>query len=312
VSGDANIPPPVNILFASETEKAEFWIPLLEKALPQDRFVTTTDQPIDIALIATPPAGTLGKLKGVKLIQSLWMGVEKLLADPGLPKGVPIARLIDPGMVAAMTESVLSHVLDWHRHHYRYRAQQAEREWRRRKQYLASDRTVGILGMGVLGTDAAQKLLALGFNVAGFSRRPKNVPGVQCFTDLASMLRITDALVCLLPLTSETRGILNGRNLGLLKKHGCVINLARGGHLVMSDLLRELDSGHLAHAYLDVFDQEPIAPSDALWSHPGITITPHSAALTEPRTAIAKIVENVERVRRGETPHHLVDFATGY
>ena len=302
----------VNILFASETEKAEFWIPLLEKALPQDRFVTTADQPIDIALIATPPAGTLGKLKGVKLIQSLWMGVEKLLADPGLPKGVPIARLIDPGMVAAMTESVLSHVLDWHRHHYRYRAQQAERQWRRRKQYLASDRTVGILGMGVLGTDAATRLLALGFNVAGFSRRPKSMPGVQCFTDLAAMMRITDALVCLLPLTHETRGILNGRNLGLLKKHGCVINLARGGHLVTPDLIHELDSGHLAHAYLDVFDQEPIASTDALWTHPGITITPHSAALTEPRTAIAKIAENVERVRRGETPRHLVDFAAGY
>lgn len=302
----------VNILFASETEKAEFWIPLLEKALPQDRFVTTADQPIDIALIATPPAGTLGKLKGVKLIQSLWMGVEKLLADPGLPKGVPIARLIDPGMVAAMTESVLSHVLDWHRHHYRYRAQQAERQWRRRKQYLASDRTVGILGMGVLGTDAATKLVALGFNVAGFSRRAKSVAGVQCFTELPPMLRITDALVCLLPLTHETRGILNGRNLGLLKKHGCVINLARGGHLVMPDLIHELDSGHLAHAYLDVFDQEPIASTDALWTHPGITITPHSAALTEPRTAIAKIAENVERVRRGETPHHLVDFAAGY
>ena len=302
----------MNILFASETEKAEFWIPLLEKALPQDRFVTSTDQPIDIALVATPPAGTLGKLKGVKLIQSLWMGVEKLLADPGLPKGVPIARLVDPGMVAAMSESVLSHVLDWHRHHYRYRAQQSEKRWRRRKQYLASDRTVGILGMGVLGTDAANKLLALGFNVAGFSRRAKTVPGVQCFTELAPMLRITDALVCLLPLTTETRGILNGRNLVLLKKHGCVINLARGGHIVMSDLLHELDSGHLAHAYLDVFDQEPIPASDALWTHPGITITPHSAALTEPRTAIAKIVENVERVRRGETPHHLVDFAAGY
>ena len=139
-----------------------------------------------------------------------------------------------------------------------------------------------------------------------------NVPGVQCFTELAEMLRITDALVCLLPLTPETRGILNGRNLGLLKKHGCVINVARGGHLVMSDLLRELDSGHLAHAYLDVFDHEPLVSGDALWSHPGVTVTPHSAALTEPRTAIPKIVENVERVRRGETPHHLVDFAAGY
>jgi glyoxylate/hydroxypyruvate reductase A len=302
----------MNILFASETEKAEFWIPLLERALPQDRFFAKPDAPIDIALVATPPAGTLARLNGVKLIQSLWMGVEKLLADPGRPQGVPIARLIDPGMVAAMSESVIAHILDWHRHHYRYRAQQAERQWRRRKQYLAADRTVGILGLGALGTDVARKLLALGFNVAGFSRRPKDVPGVQCFTDLAPMLRMTDVLVCLLPLTPQTKGILNGRNLALLKKHGCVINMARGGHLVMSDLLRELDSGHLAHAYLDVFDHEPLAPSDPLWTHPGITITPHSAALTEPRTAIPKIVENIERVRRGETPHNLVDFAAGY
>ena len=302
----------MNILFASESEKAEFWVPLLEKALPEDRFLPSADENIDIAIVATPPAGTLAKLKRVKLIQSLWMGVEKLLADPGLPPGVPLARLIDPGMVAAMSESVLAHVLDWHRHHYRYRAQQAERQWRRRKQYLASDRTVGILGLGELGSDAARKLLALGFNVAGYSRRPKQLPGVQSFTELAPMLRITDALVCLLPLTSETRGLLNGRNLALLKPHGCVINLARGGHLVVSDLLRALDSGHLAHAYLDVFDAEPLPASDPLWRHPAVTITPHSAALTEPRTAIAKIVENIERVRLGETPQHLVDFAAGY
>src|SRR5437899_4893707 len=242
----------MNILFASETEKPEFWIPLLEQALPQDRFYAKPDAPIDIAVLATPPAGVLARLKGVKLIQSLWMGVEKLLGDPGLPQGVPLARLIDPGMVAAMSESVVAHVLDWHRHHYRYRAQQLERQWRRRKQYLAADRTVGILGLGELGSDAAQKLVALGFNVAGLSRRAKALPGVQSFTELAPMLRITDALVCLLPLTRGTHGILNGRNLSLLRKHGCVINLARGGHLVVADLLRELDSGHLAHAYLDV------------------------------------------------------------
>jgi len=302
----------VNILFASETEKAEFWIPLLRDALPRDRFVSEASETVDIALVATPPAGTLARLKKVKLIQSLWMGVEKLLADPGLPKGVPLARLIDPGMVAAMSESVIAHVLDWHRHHYRYRAQQAERQWRRRKQYLASDRTIGILGLGELGSDAAKKLLALGFNVAGYSRRPKELAGVQSFTELAPMLRSSDALVCLLPLTPQTRGILNGRHFALLKKHGCVINLARGAHLVASDLVRELDSGHLAHAYLDVFDTEPLPASDPLWTHRGVTITPHSAALTEPRTAIPKIVENVERVRRGETPHHLVDFAAGY
>jgi glyoxylate/hydroxypyruvate reductase A len=303
----------VNILFASETEKAEFWLPLLRKALPEDNFfIEQETKAIDVALVATPPPGTLARLQGVKLIQSLWMGVEKLLADPDLPKDVPLARLIDPGMVAAMSETVLGHVLDWHRHVYRYRGYQAEEKWRRHKQYLASDRTVGILGLGELGGDAARKLLALGFNVAGFSRRPKKLEGVDCFVDLEAMLPKVDALVCLLPLTEQTRGILNAKTLGLLKKHGCLINVARGGHLVVPDLIELLDTEHLAHAYLDVFDREPLPPQSPLWRHPGVTITPHSAALTEPRTAVAKIAENVERVRRGEAPLHLVDFAAGY
>ena len=302
----------MRILFASETEQPEFWIPRLRAALPDDEVVSAVKGSIDVALVATPPAGLLGQLKGVKLIQSLWMGVERLLHDPGLPKGVPLARLIDPGMVAAMSETVLAHVLDWHHHHYRYRAQQAERQWRRRKQYLASDRTIGILGLGELGSDAARKLLALGFKVAGYSRRPKRLPGLESHTELEPMLRATDALVCLLPLTAQTRGILNGRNLGKLKKHACVINVARGAHLAVPDLLQLLDSGHLSHAYLDVFDSEPLPAASPLWKHPGVSITPHSAALTEPRTAIPKIVENVERVRRGETPLHLVDFSAGY
>ena len=302
----------MNILFASETEKAEFWLPLLRHALPDDEFVVSVEKAVDVALVATPPAGTLARLKDVKLIQSLWMGVEKLLADPEYPRGVPLARLIDPGMVAAMSETVLSHVLDWHRHHYRYRAQKAKVEWRRYKQYLASDRTIGILGLGELGSDAARKLVALGFRVAGYSRRPKQLEGVQSFTDLETMLPLCNALVCLLPLTAPTRGVLNEKNLSLLKKHSAIINLARGGHMVIDDVLQSLDSGHLAHAYLDVFDAEPLPASSPLWKHPGVSITPHSAALTEPRTAIAKIVENVERVRRGETPLNLVDFAAGY
>ena len=302
----------MNILFASETEKAEFWLPLLRQALPDDHFLASTESNIDVALVATPPAGTLGKLKGVKLIQSLWMGVEKLLADPEYPRGVPLARLIDPGMVAAMSETVLAHLLDWHHHHYRYRAQQAKSEWRRFKQYLASDRTVGILGLGELGSDVAKKLLALGFRVAGYSRRPKSIAGVQSFTELEKMLPLCDVVVCLLPLTAHTRGILNGKNLSLLKKHAAIINVARGGHVVTADLIKALDSGHLGHAYLDVFDTEPLPKDSPLWQHPGVTVTPHSAALTEPRTAIAKVVENVERVRRGETPLHLVDFAAGY
>jgi glyoxylate/hydroxypyruvate reductase len=302
----------VKILFASQTEKAEVWLPLLRQALPEDDLVALPDKSVDIALIATPPAGTFQKLGRPRLVQSLWMGVEKLLADPTYPRGVPLARLVDPGMVAAMSETVIAHVLDWHRHLYRYRLQQRASKWQRIEQRMASDRTVGLLGLGELGSDAAGKLLALGFNVAGWSRRPKQLPGVQCFTDLQAMLRITDALVCLLPLTPQTAGVLNGRSFAMMRRGGCVINVARGAHLVTRDLVGALDGGWLAHAYLDVFEPEPLPGRDPLWDHPGITVTPHIAALTEPRTAVPKIAENVERVRRGEPPANLVDFQAGY
>jgi glyoxylate/hydroxypyruvate reductase A len=302
----------MKILFASESEKPEFWFPLLQKALPADEFLSSPQEDIDVALVATPPPGTFARLKNLKLIQSLWMGVERLLADPQLPRGVPLARLIDPGMVAAMSETVLAHVLDWHRHHYTYRAYQRETRWHRHRQFLAADRTVGILGMGQLGGDAAGKLRALGFNVAGWSRRPKQVPGVQCFVELNEVLERTDALVCLLPLTEQTKGIINAKTLEKLRPKGCLINLARGGHMVVADVIAALDSGHLRHAYLDVFDQEPLPKESPLWAHPGVTVTPHTAALTEPRTAIAKVVENVERIRRGQPALNLVDFEAGY
>ena len=302
----------MKILFASQTEKAEVWLPMLKQALPHDEIVAQPDKSVDVALVAMPPEGTFQKLGRPKLIQSLWMGVEKLLIDPTLPRGVPLARLVDPGMVAAMSETVLADVLDWHRHFYRYRQQQRGSMWKRVDQRLASDRTVGFLGLGELGGDAARKLAALGFNVAGWSRRPKDLPGIKSFTDLPAMLRITDALVCLLPLTSETQGILNARTFSMMKRGGCVINLARGAHVVMRDLLAALDSGWLAHAYLDVFESEPLLPKDPLWDHPGLTLTPHIAALTEPRTAVPKVVDNIERVRRGEVPNDLVDFQAGY
>jgi glyoxylate/hydroxypyruvate reductase A len=302
----------LNILFASTIEPAERWLPLLRQALPRDNLVLEAGDAVDIALVAAPPPGTLEKLKGAKLIQSLWMGVERLLADPALPRNVPLSRLVDPGMVAAMSETVLAHVLDWHRRLYRYRDQKQEGKWHRFRQYMACDHTVGILGFGELGTDAAGKLRALGFNVVGWSRRPKKVEGVESLTDLEAVLEKSDVVVCLLPLTAQTKGILNLERLKKIKKGGGLINVARGPHVVVPDLIAALDSGRLAHAWLDVFDQEPLPATSPLWKHPGVSITPHAAALTEPRTAVRRLAENIERVRRGEKPLNLVDLEAGY
>ncbi|MDA1117812.1 MAG: glyoxylate/hydroxypyruvate reductase A [Proteobacteria bacterium] len=305
----------MNLLFASTKEDPQRWLRLLEAALPQDRFFAWPDVnggAIDVAIVATHPAGTFAQLPRLKLIQSLWMGVENILADAEVPRGVPLARLIDPGMVHAMAETVIASVLDWHRHRYLYRAQQQARKWKWQPQLLPSDRTVGLLGLGELGSYAAAKLLALGFKVCGWSRRPKSIDGVHCSTDLDDVVSKSQALVCLLPLTAQTRGVLNARAFARMPKGGCVINLARGAHVVLPDLLAALDAGQLAHAYLDVFEKEPLPADSPLWTHPGVTITPHIAALTEPRTAVAKVVENLERVRSGEAPVNLVDRGAGY
>lgn len=309
----------MNIAFVAQAEKPQRWLPRLAAALPHDRFVVWPDLgdpgEVEVALVAQPAPGALAGLPRLRLIQSLWMGVDGLLADVTLPRDVPIARLVDPGMVAAMSETVLARVLDWHRHLYRYRAQQAAHRWAPLTQHLASDRTVGLLGLGELGRDAAARLVALGFQVCGWSRRPKRIDGVTCLhggDGLREVLARSGALVCLLPLTAETRGILDARTLALLPEGACVINVARGAHLVESDLLAALDSGRLAHAYLDVFETEPLPPQHRFWTHPAVSLTPHVAALTEPRTALAKVVANIERARRGEPPEARVDAAAGY
>ena len=310
---------PTRVAFVSSEVEPARWLPALEKALPEMRFEAWPEiadaHAIDVALVAAPPAGVLGRLPNLRFIQSLWMGVDGLLADPTLPRGVAIARLVDPGMVAAMSETVLARVLDWHRHLYRYRAQQVAREWRPLPQSLASDRRVGILGLGALGRDAATKLVALGFRVCGWSRRSKTVPGAFCHTGtdgLETVLRQSDVLVCLLPLTAATRGILDARRLDLLPQGACLINVGRGAQLVERDLLAALDAGRISQAYLDVFESEPLPSEHPFWAHPAVSVTPHIAALTEPRTALAKVIANLGRYARGETPEALVDAGAGY
>lgn len=308
----------MNILFSSQILSPNDWYPTLSKLLPNDRFFTQDDYDpasIDVVLVARPQPGVVAKLPNLKLVQSLFMGVDGLLADPTFPRNKPISRLIDPGMVAAMTESVTAHVLDYHRHHYTYRAQQAAKKWLKLPQYMAYERTVGLLGMGELGTESAKALRSLGFTVAGWKRRPTRIEGIEVFSGkdgIGAMLAKSHVVVCLLPLTPETQGVLNAQSLAKMPKGGAIINVARGGHVVVPDLIASLDAGHLAHAYLDVFDVEPLPAESPLWAHPGVTITPHTAALTEPRTAIPKVAENIERVRAGQPALNLVDYGAGY
>lgn len=270
---------------------------------------------IEIALVANPPPGVLGGLPNLRLIHSLWRGVDALVGDQTLPRDVPLVRLVDSAMARAMTETVLLHVLTLHRRIPEYREQQSRGIWRELEQPTAGERRVGILGLGDLGQEVARALAGLGFAVAGWSRQPRPLPGVATFTGsggLAALLARSEILVNLLPLTAATRSILNRGTLAQLPTGAGLINVARGGHLVEDDLLQALDNGHVAHAILDVFNQEPLPAEHPFWGHPRVTVLPHVAAYSDARSGAAIVAANVARFRAGERVEHLVDWGAGY
>ena len=257
----------------------------------------------------------LRRYPNLKLIVSMGAGVDHLMRPPGPPPGIPVARLVDTRLTQGMTEWVLLNVLRFHRQDAEYRAQQAARIWNELPAPDTARRRIGILGLGELGGDAARKLLALGFPVMGWSRRPKEFSGVETYhgaEGLAAMLARSDILVCLLPLTPDTRGVLDARSLALLPRGAFLLNAARGGHVVQADLLAALDSGQLAGAALDVFEPEPLPPDHALWAHPKVVLTPHAASITIPRSAAPQVVENIHRARQGAPLLNRVDFGAGY
>jgi glyoxylate/hydroxypyruvate reductase A len=242
-------------------------------------------------------------------------GVDHLLRAPGTPPGIPVARLVDERLTQGMTEWVLLNVLRFHRQDPEYRALQAARVWEELPAPETSARRIGILGLGELGTASARALTALGFPVMGWSRRAKEVPGVEGFhgpAGLEAMLPRTDILVCLLPLTPDTRGVIDQRTLALLPRGAFLINGARGGHVVQGDLLAALESGQVAGAALDVFEPEPLPAEHPFWDHPKVVMTPHAASITIPSSAAPQVVENIRRARDGQALINLVDFSAGY
>jgi glyoxylate/hydroxypyruvate reductase len=307
------------LLYRSDSDSAALWLSELRKHVPSlvMRVFPEIGDPaeIDAALVWKPQPRLLASLPNLKLIVSLGAGVDSLLSDPTLPRHVPIARLVDPYMTEAMSEYVLTQVLRLHRQDFLYQAQQRERVWRELRQPNAAERRVGVLGLGELGSDAARKLAVMGFNVAGWSRSERRLPGMETYhgpDGLLALARRSDILVCLLPLTPETQGILNARLFAALPKGACIVNAARGAHLVEEDLAAALESGQLAAAVLDVFRQEPLPPEHPFWSHPRIVVTPHAAASTHAPTAAAGVGENLRRLAEGRPLINLVDPARGY
>ena len=307
------------ILLCTTPKARERWAPLLAAALPGREIHVWPEAgdkaAIDYALVWHPEPGLLASLPNLKLIVSLGAGVDHVLRDPALPSGVPILRLVDPHMTQAMSEYVALNALRLHRQDFDYRMQQAAGEWREREQKNAAERAVGILGFGTLGQECGRKLQAVGFDVAGWSRSEKTVPGFATYAGkggLDAILARSEILVSLLPMTPETENILNADLFARLPRGAGLINAGRGRHLVEDDLLAALESGQLSAAVLDVFREEPPPPAHPFWSHPRVVVTPHVAADTHPPTAVAIIAAAIRDFEAGRPLANLIDCERGY
>jgi glyoxylate/hydroxypyruvate reductase len=311
----------MSILLIGDISDAEYetWRSQLALYLPESDSIVLANQrydasAVDVAIVANPPVGSLAKLHGLRFIQSLWAGVDRLLSDPSLPVGVPIARLIDPAMTQAMVECAISHCFFLHRQMPAYLEQQTARKWRQLPQRLASECRIGVLGMGTLGYAVARALARLHFPVAGWSLSPKDfdVPAYQGSAGLEAVVGRSDILINLLPLTAQTQGILNGRLFQQLPRGAALINLARGRHLVEQDLLPALENCTVSYAILDVFAREPLPADHPFWTHPRILVMPHVASDTDPTSAARLAAENIAAFRAGGHVSGLVVRARGY
>ncbi len=314
----------MTLLVALGSGDPDPWVKQFRTLLPDRPIVKLGDSydpaPIEFAMTWYHPPGSLAHYPHLKAVFSMGAGVDHLFRDTELPD-VAIARVVDPDLTNRMSEYVILHALSIMRQMRRYREQQNHLQWIDDDwQPAASEVRVGVMGLGVLGSDAAQKLKHIGFKVAGWSRSPKSIDGIQCFSGdggLSSFLARTDILVVLLPLTDETRGIINRKLLKELARDGRVaapslINAGRGNLQIETELLECLDDGTLHEAVLDVFQTEPLPVTSPLWTHPRVTITPHNASVSDPVAIANAIAAQIKRVEKSEPLLNTVSRAKGY
>ena len=270
---------------------------------------------VTFALCWQQPAGSLGEYPSLRCVSSMGAGVDHLLGDPALPAQVPVVRLVDPGLAQGMFEYVCAAAMAYFREFDRYQVLQQQRRW---WPYIAptmKNTTIGVMGLGQLGRYVAEKLAQLGFAVRGWSRSPKSIPEVETYhgaPQLGEFLAPVNILVCLLPLTAETSEVLNRSLFDQLPTGACLINVARGEHLVEADLMAALDQGQLRGACLDVFQQEPLPADHPFWTHEKITVTPHCSSITDPRAVAPQVMENYRRMRQGQPLINQVSRDKGY
>lgn len=302
----------MKVLFAAPDASWEKWSSALMAACPEIQ-LRRDGEPESFDAIIYAPGGEIEDLspyRNARLVQSMWAGVERIVTNPTLTQ--PLARMVDPGLAQGMAEYCTGWAMRAHLGMDRY-AQDGV--WRNDLfPPLAAQRSVTILGMGALGQAVAAMLRPIGFKLNGYSASGRAVDGVTVYGGdaLHQALKMAEVLICLLPDTSQTRGLLDAENLAVLPKGAWIINAGRGTLIDDGALIAALDDGHIGHAVLDVFRDEPLPLQHPFWSHPGVTVTPHVAAETRAETAAPVVAENLRRAMSGRPVLHLVDRAKGY
>jgi glyoxylate/hydroxypyruvate reductase len=311
----------MSLLIASTGKNLDPWIQALKETDPGLE-VTTLDQVTDksavtFALAWNHPKGVFREFPNLKCISSMGAGVDHLLKDQTLPDQVRVVRIIDPLLSQDLFEFALAVVMQRNRTMDQFRVNQSNKLWKKKRYTRISDTRIGVMGTGVIGNHVASGLHGLGFQVCGWGRTAAS-DNNTIYTryvgnsQLDAFLKASEILICLLPLTPETRGILNRENLSRLPQGAYLINLGRGEHVVDQDLIEWLDAGHLSGASLDVFSPEPLPEAHPFWEHPKIRITPHIASLTDPKSVAPQIVENYRRAMNGRPLLNEVDRLKGY
>lgn len=311
---------PIAFIAPSDYAPTSAWVRALSNAMPGQRIVLLSEMDAEsrasctVAIVANPDPADLKLLPQLRWVHSVWAGVEKLVADLS-DSSLPIVRLVDPQLAQTMAEAVLGFTLYLHRDMPAYARQQAKRQWHPLEYVRAEDRTVSVLGLGALGSAAAKRLSDNGFRVCGWSQSRSQIPNVETFEGLSgfnAMLARTDILVCLLPLTPQTRGLINANTLTSLREGASLINFSRGSIVNDADLKSALDSGRLRHAVLDVFEEEPLPSTQWHWGHPSVTVLPHCSAPTGRDTASAIVAKNIARYMANGAIPESVNRSRGY
>lgn len=292
------------------------WRDALAQCLPEARvYVGLDSPPCNYAVVWNPPADFFARQCHLNALFSLGAGVNGLLAMPSLPTDVPLIRMEDVGMARQMEEYALYVALRQFRAMPTYEHSQADQLWSRLGMRMRDEFRVGVLGLGVLGGAVARSLAAFGFSVSGWSRSAKNIDGVACESGVAGLDKVlarSELLFLMLPVTRETTGLMNKKQIAQLPAGAAIANLSRGELIDDSALFDALDSGHVAEAYLDVFNTEPLPADHRYWTHPRVSVTPHIAALTPHAIACHQVADKIRKLERGEPISGVVDRQRGY